>query len=1108
LTSHSFSGKNCFILNDKNQKLPQKGDEEMKKILFIISILILGSNFIFAINDCKLLRQPDVCSKGIVFAYGGDLWIVGREGGDARRLTSHIGFEFSPKISPDEKWVAFSGEYDGNMDVYLIPLEGGAPTRLTFHPGPDVVVEWTPDSQNIVFSTPRISYHRFFRFFKVDIEGGFPEPLLLPMAYLGSYSPDGTYMAYTPLPNAFNTWKRYRGGLAPHIWIFSFKDYSTKEIPHGDANNTYPMWLGNKVYFLSDREGIMNLFSYDTKKETVEQVTDLKNYDIKSASAGKGAIVYEWAGEIHFHEPSSGKSSKVTINVPSDLINVRPRFEKVDRQILNFDLSPTGVRAAFEAHGEILSVPAKKGDIRNLTNSPAFCDRDPSWSPDGQSIAYFSDSSGEYALYVVDQKATMKSVKIDFPKPSFYYSPSWSPDSKKIAFTDKHLNLYYLDLTAREPILIDKDTYSHPERSLDPVWSLDSKWIAYTKRLDNHFRAVHLYSLESGKSHQITDGMSDAISPVFDSSGEYLYFAASTDSGPTSGWLDLSSIYRNITRSLYVVVLRKDLPSPLAPESDEEKKEEEKTEESKEKEKAEEEKKKEPEFRVDLENIGQRILSLPVPARDYSTLRNGDKGILFYLESVPNQPGYTLHRFEMKERKSEPFLEGVFAYGVSHDGKKLLYYNSPQRIWGIVDTKGKVKIGDGKLNTAALEVRIDPQAEWEQMLRETWRINRDYFYDPGMHGVDWPKMYERYAAFLPYVSHRSDLNFLIAEMIGELVVGHAYVGGGDYPDLESVPGGLLGADYEIQNGRYRIKKIYSGLNWNPDLRAPLTEPGINVQEGDYILKVNGRELKAPTNIYSLFEKTADNQVVLTVNSEPEEKGAREATVVPIQNETGLRNRAWVEGNLERVDELSKGKVGYVYLPNTAGAGYTYFNRYFFAQLQKDALVVDERFNGGGYAADYIVDLLDRPLLSYWATRDGKDFPTPLGSIFGPKVMIINEYAGSGGDALPLYFRRRGIGLLVGKKTWGGLIGIYDYPRLMDGGFVTAPRLAIWSPDGKWEVENVGVPPDIEVEMTPAKVIAGKDPQLEKAVEVVLKELEKKPVPKPKRPAYPDKSKIK
>ncbi|MFB0565980.1 MAG: PDZ domain-containing protein [Candidatus Aminicenantaceae bacterium] len=1090
----------------------------MKKLLSIIGIFLLSASLIYAIDDCKLLRDPDICSTSIVFVYGGDLWIVEREGGNARRLTSHIGLELSPKISPDEKWITFSGQYDGNMDVYIIPLEGGAPKRLTYHPGPDYVVDWTPDSKYIIFNTARNSYHRFFSFFKVSIKGGFPESLPLPMAYLGSYSPDGNHIAYTPLPNAFRTWKRYRGGLAPHIWLFNFKDNSIKKVPHTDANDTYPMWMKDTVYFLSDREGMMNLFAFNTLDEKVTQLTDVKTYDIKSASAGSEVIVYEWAGEIHVYDPSSQKSSKVFINVPSDQINVRPHYEKVETQILNFNLSPSGVRAVFESHGEILTVPSEKGDIRNLTNTPGICDRDPSWSPDGQSLAYFSDATGEYALYIVDQKASKVPTKIEFSEPSFYYSPCWSPDSKKLAFSDKHLNLYYLDLSTKKPVLIDTDTYSNPERSLDPVWSPDSKWITYTKKLINHFRAVHLYSLEKGKSYQITDGMSDAISPVFDPDGKHLYFAASTDSGPTSGWLDLSSYDRRITRSLYVVVLRKDLPSPFAPESDEEKKEEKKAEEEKpekseseEKKEVKKEKKKEPEFRVDLENLDQRILSLPVPARDYRLLRTAEDGILFYLESIPNQRRFTLHRFNMKERKAEPFLRGVTTYTVSHDGKKLLYFvrRSPTDIiWGIIKTSGKVKVGDGKLKTEAMEVLVDPKLEWKQMLWETWRINRDFFYDPGMHGVDWPKMYERYATFLLYVSHRSDLNFLIAELIGELVVGHAYVGGGDFPDVEVVPGGLLGADYKIQNGRYCIKKIYSGLNWNPRLRAPLTEPGVNVKEGDYILKVNGRELKSPANIYSLFEKTSGKQVVLTVNSVPEEKGAREVTVVPIANETGLRNRAWVEGNLSRVHELSNGRVGYVYLPNTSVAGYTYFNRYFYAQLEKEALVVDERFNGGGYAADYIIDLLDRPLLSYWATRDGKDFPTPMGSIFGPKVMIINEYAGSGGDALPLYFRRRNIGPIVGKKTWGGLIGIYDYPRLMDGGYVTAPRLAIWSPDGEWEVENVGVPPDAEVEMTPSEVIAGRDPQLEKAVELALKALEKKPLKKPKRPPYPDKSKIK
>ena len=650
---------------------------------------------------------------------------------------------------------------------------------------------------------------------------------------------------------------------------------------------------------------------------------------------------------------------------------------------------------------------------------------------------------------------------------------------------------------------MDTDTYSHPERLLNPVWSPDSKWIAYAKQLDNHLRAIFLYSLEKKKAYQVTDGMSYAISPVFDRNGKYLYFAASTNLGLATGWLDLTSYERKVTTSIYVAVLRKELPSPFAPESDEEKVEveKEKKQEKPEEEKAAEKKEEEPEFRIDLDNLDQRILALPVPEGLYFQLFAGEEGILFYLEAYQlGRRKYNLHRFDMKERKAAPFLTGINAFDISHDGKKILY--ASEGVWGIVNSSGKVKVGDGKINTAAMEVRINPRAEWKQMLWETWRINRDFFYDPGMHGVDWPKMYDRYAAFLPYVAHRSDLNFLIGEMIGELRVGHAYVGGGEYPKVETVPGGLLGADFEIVEGRYRIKKVYSGLNWNPDLRAPLTEPGVEVKEGDYILQVNGRELKAPTNIYSLFEKTAGKMVTLTVNSKPVEEGSRTVTVVPIRSEMSLRNRDWVEGNRRLVDKLSQGRVGYVYLPNTAGAGYTYFNRYYFAQLGKEGLVVDERFNGGGQAADYIVDMLDRPLLNYWATRDGKDFATPMGSIFGPKAMIINEYAGSGGDALPWYFRHRGLGPLIGKRTWGGLIGIYDYPPLMDGGYVTAPRVAFWNPEGKWDVENIGVYPDIEVEMTPAEVIAGKDPQLEKAVEVVLEALKKQPFKKPPRPPYP------
>jgi tricorn protease len=1066
----------------------------MKKMAFLIGIFVFISLSLFSFQETKLLRQPDTNGNEIVFVYGGDLWIVSINGGEARRLTAHPGMEISPKFSPNGKYIAFTGHYDGNYDVFVVPAEGGAPKRLTYHPDRDLVEGWTPDSKKVLFRSGRYSYSWFNHLFTVDVAGGFPEPLPMPMAEMGAFSPNGKFIAYTPLRNAFNTWKRYRGGRTTPIWIFNLSDYSYKEIPHVNASDTFPMWIRENIYFLSDRNGTMNLFSYNLKLKKVRQLTNHKDFDIKWASAGGGLIVYECGGNIYVFDPVSGKSKRVKIFVPSDLINIRSRYIKVADQIRSFDLSPTGVRAVFEAHGEILTVPAKKGDIRNLTNTPGACDRYPVWSPDGQSIAYVSDISGEYELYIIDQRGEEKPTRIKLGKPAFYYSPVWSPDGKKIAYTDNHLNLYYLNLIDKKPILIDSDTYSHPERAMQPVWSPDSKWIAYTKRLDNHFRAIFLYSLEKAEKYQITDGMSDADSPAFDKNNKYLYFSASTDVGPSNCWLDLSSYNQRFTRNLYVIVLRKDLPSPFAPESDEEKEKSQSNEKNKSK------KENKTEFRIDIENIDQRILAMPVPARQYYRLLTATEGVLFYLEYNTDSRNYTLHRFDMKERKSQPFLKGIDGYDISFDGKKLLY--KAKKTWGIVNTSGKVKVGDGKIKTEEIEVKIDPRAEWEQMYTEAWRINRDFFYDPGMHGVDWEKMRKKYAEFLPFVAHRSDLTFLIGELIGELHVGHAYVGGGEYPKVERVPGGLLGADYEIVKDRYRIKKIYSGLNWNPDLRAPLTEPGVNIKVGDYILRVNGKELKAPTNIYSLFEKTAGKIVTLTVNSKPSEEGSRTVTVVPISSERALRNRDWVEGNLKRVEKLSNGRVGYVYLPNTAGAGYTYFNRYFYAQLGKEALVIDERFNGGGYAADYIVDMLDRPLLNYWATRDGKDFTTPVASIFGPKVMIINEYAGSGGDALPLYFKRRKLGKLVGKRTWGGLIGIYDYPRLMDGGYVTAPRVAIWSPDGKWEVENIGVYPDIEVEFTPAKVIAGHDPQLEKAVEVVLEELEKNPLKKPKRPPYP------
>jgi tricorn protease len=733
-------------------------------------------------------------------------------------------------------------------------------------------------------------------------------------------------------------------------------------------------------------------------------------------------------------------------------------------------------------------------------------ERDPAWSPDGKTIAYFSEAGGEYRLMLRDQNGPGDETAIQLDGPSFYYTPVWSPDGKRIAYTDKRLKLWIVELATRKPVVVDSDTYEHPERSLSsPAWSPDSKWLAYAKRQPNHLRAIMLYDVASGATHQVTDGRSDAISPVFSLDGKALYFAASTNFGLNVGWIDLSSLERPVRRSLYLVVLDRTAPSPFAPESDEEPPAPAPGAASKDT--AKKGGDSIPVTKVDLAGIDQRILALPVPERDYSALSAGAEGRVFYLESVPNQPGFLLHRYDPKERKAEDFLSGVTGYAASHDGKKLLYA-APGDVYGIVPADGKASMGDGKLDLSAMQVYVEPRTEWHQMFEEFWRIERDFFYDPGMHGADWAAIRERYRPWLAYVGHRDDLNYLIAQMMGEMVVGHNFVGGGDLPRIDTIPVGMLGADFQVDNGVYRFRRVYGGLNWNPDLRAPLTEPGVNVSAGEYLLAVNGRPLRAPTNVYALFANTVGKQTVLTVNSKPTTQGSRTVTVVPIASETALRHRAWVEGNVRLVDSLSGGRVAYVHLPNTATAGYTEFNRYYFSQLDRSATVIDERFNQGGDIADYVEDMLNRPVLAYMATRNGRVFSSPAASIYGPKVMVTNEYAGSGGDALPLYFRRRGLGKLVGKRTWGGLVGIYDYPPLIDGGFVTAPRIALFSPSGEWDAENSGVPPDIEVEMTPKLVIQGHDPQLERAVAVVMEELAKTPPPSHTvpHPAYPTRAK--
>ena len=1073
------------------------------------------------LNKPLLMRNPTLSKTHIVFVYAGDLWLVGREGGEASRLTTGVGIETTPLFSPDGKTVAFTGEYDGNVDIYTVPVTGGVPKRLTYYPGPDRLAGWTPDGKSVIFVSDRdASSYRYARLFTMPVDGVFPTAVPLPMGYEGSYSPDGSRLAYVPLPRGFNAWKRYRGGMATPIWIAALSDSSVEPIPREDSNDFNPMWIGDKVYFLSDRSGSITLFNYDTKGKKVTELIRNTGLDIKSASAGPDAIVYEQFGALNLYDLKSGKTRQVNVTISGDMLALRPKYEKVSGRIMNATIPPTGARAVFEARGEILTVPAEKGDVRNLTNTTGAAERDPSWSPDGKWIAYFSDQSGEYELHLRPQNGMGEIKKINLGNPpSFFYGPTWSPDSKKIAYTDKRLNIWYVDIEKGMPVKVDD-----PKRGFgfSLSWSSDSRWIAYTKPLQSWYRAVFVYSLEEAKSYQVTDGLSDANSAAFDKNGKYLYFTASTDLGPATFGFDMSSYPHRPTRSVYVCVLRKDLPSPLAPESDEEKVADEKKDDKKDEKKeagdktadqtgekkadvaAKSDDKKQPEkVAIDFDNIGQRILALPIPARNFVGASGGKANTLFIYE-FPNTPGangLTVHKYDLEKRKLDKVLEGVNSFDLSANGEKVLYQQGPN--WFIAAVSQPIKPGEGKIKTDEMEVYVDPRAEWQQMYRETWRIERDFFYDPNHHGLDLQATARKYEPYLESLAHRADLNYLFQEMLGELSVGHLYVGGGDAPDPKRVSGGLLGADYKIENGRYRIAKIYNGENWNPQLRAPLTQPGVNVKEGEYLLAVNGRDLTSNDNLYAPFESTANKQVVIKIGPNPDGSNSREVTVVPVTNEGGLRHLAWIENNRRKVDQMSGGKLAYVYLPDTAGGGYTNFNRYYFSQLDKDGAVVDERFNSGGQAADYVIDYLRKPLMSYWAVRDGDDFRTPFGTMPGPKVMLINQYSGSGGDLMPYMFRRAGIGPLIGKRTWGGLIGIGGYPVLLDGGTVTAPHFAFYTPEGKWEIENHGVSPDIEIEMDPKAWRQGHDIQLEKGVEVLMDALKKNPVKHPQRPPYPN-----
>jgi len=1131
-----------------------------------------------ASNPPLLLQNPSLSQTTVAFRYAGDVWTVPRAGGEAQRLTSTAALVDGPFFSPDGTQIAYSANLHGGTDIYVVPATGGIPRRLTWHPAGNFAVGWTPDGKDILFASMRDSVRHYMRLFKVHADGtGTPVPLPLPAAFEGSLSPDGQSIAYEPVTRWEPDWKQYHGGQNFPIWVVNLKTLDLEKIPSSNTTDTYPTWIGDQIYFLSDRAaatppavepgidqigkeklGAVALYRYDTKTKQVSLAVANKGLDFKSMQAGPGGLVYEQFGSLHVLDLKSdgniGEDHTLAITIHGDLPQLAPHLASISSdEIRNVGLSPTGQRVAIEAHGDIFTVPAEKGDTRNLTATPGIAERSPAWSPDGKTIAYFSDASGEYQLYLHDQTGFKAPTVIDLgPNPSYYYNLQWSPDSKHIAYSDKHLHLWYVDapgtddkgkeVPAGKPVLVDTNEQGgFGGGGYDSVWSPDSKWITYSRALDNNLRAVFLYSLESKKFTQVTDGMSDASSPVFDPNGKFLYFLASTDDGPSNAGIDLSSLDRAETSAPYVVVLSKYGASPIPPESDDEKiKEEEKKKDdktpnpppkaegddkdkdkkddkagAKTEAKADDTKKedktddKKVEVKIDLEDIGNRILSLPVPSRNYNGLVAGKTGVIYLLEGPPvGRPSSGggsirgLWRFTTDKRKTEEVGTELDGFVVSADASKaLIAQHNSLSIIATDDLKPGSDTGK-PVNLGNMHANIDLRAEWRQMFTETWRIQRDFLYDPNTHGLSIPKVEAKYRPYLDALGSRDEFSYLTKEMTGEISIGHMFISGPYHHD-DSPTTGLLGADYTVEHDRYKITKILGGQNWTPGLASPLTLPGVYVHEGAYILAVNGKEVHATDNLYSFFDGTAGQQTLLRIAYNADGKDAKDVTVVPVGDEDGLRNIDWIEGNLRKVNELSGGKVAYVYMPNTGGAGYTNFNRYFYSQLNKQALVLDERWNEGGFIADYIVDVLRRQPLSVAQERDGKPQVDSVGAIFGPKAMLINQNSGSGGDAMPWYFRKAGIGKLVGTRTWGGLVGIGGYPPLLDGGGVTAPRFLIYGLTGSFEVENHGIIPDLPVEDTPKDFMAGHDLQLETGVKLVLDELKANPLPAYPKPTYPN-----
>ncbi|HEU0195615.1 MAG TPA: PDZ domain-containing protein [Nevskiaceae bacterium] len=1046
----------------------------------------------------------------IAFEYGGELWEVPRAGGQAHVLASGMDLMSGPIFSPDGSEVAFTGTFDHNTDVYVVPAAGGQPKRLTFHPGPDIAVGWTPDGKNILFRSRRYSFSDPDQLYTVPVTGGFPQALPLSMAESGSYSPDGSHIAYVPNFQWEPFWKGYKGGQHTQIWIARLSDSKTVRIPDMNANEDDPMWVGNTVYFLSDRDGPITLFGYNVASKQVNKAIDNTGFDITAASAGPGGIVYSQFGQLRIYHPSTGKTRAVTVTVDGDLPQRRPYFQDVAKKLRHAGISPNGVRAVFQAQGDILTVPTKHGSAINLTHSAGAMDRDPAWSPNGESIAYFSDRDGEYDLYIRPQAGGAARKVALGQDDAFYYDLTWSPDSNKVVFSDQKGNLWLVNLknASPKPVKIATNGFNNDfgSNGLSPAWSPDSRWVTFIEVLPNFMHGVFIYSLASGKAVQITHGASDAASPVFDADGKYLYFLASTDSGPSIG-TDMATLAHPVTYHVYAVALQAGTPSPIAVKAGLEATGSAPAPSAE----AGDHTAKPatpPSVAIDFGDVANRIVPLPmIKPANYQQLVAGPGGVLYLIKAPiamlptlmgPKGPVLSVERFSLKDRKTETIQRGVTDFVLAADGKKMLYRQSGD--WFISDAEPKAK--PTELQTADLRVHVVPQEQWAEMYRDTWRIERAFFYSPIFDGLDVNAAAKEFAHYLPGVASRDDLSYLFREMLSYLSVGHMFIRGGYVPKMQEISVGLLGANYAVKDGHYQITRIFSAGHWNPGLYAPLAQPGLKVKPGDYVLAVNGQPITSDQSLYAYFNDLAGKTVTLTVGPNPTLTGSHAITVKTIPSERRLRNAAWIEHNMQMVNKLSDGKLAYIYLPDTEWGGFTNFNRYFFSQVDKHGAIIDERFNHGGDLSDYIIQYLTRQPRGLLVRRWSNTHPVaPTEIIPGPKVMLINQFSGSGGDALPWYFKMAKVGTLVGVRTWGGLVGIGGYPSLMDGGSVTAPRIAVEGLDGTFPVENHGIAPDVEVWQNPELTRTGQDPQLEAAAKIAMQQLKANPPKQYVRPPW-------